>query len=151
DAGAAIQFGSSGFTLVGSSLSGAGTVALIGGTLMVSNNVSSTVSSFVHSGGTLTGSGNLTHDGAYLWRGGVESGCGTNFLNGDLKINGFVTLTARTICSAASDIFTNGNLSGGGGAVFKNLPGGTVSLDDDFSLVGIGASLDNRGAFSKAG
>jgi PKD repeat protein len=151
DAGARVEVDSPGFTWVGSLVSGGGTVAVTGGTLTLSNNVNATVANFTHLNGTIGGLGNLTSSGNYVWSGGTESGLGTNFDNGGLKVSGGVTLSQRTICSAASDIFTNGSISGGSGAVFKNLPGGKISIDDDFSMFGASASLQNQGIIVKDG
>src|SRR5262249_9557910 len=151
DAGATIRFSSSGFNLVGSSLSGAGTVSLVGGTLIVSNNVSSTVSNFVHSGGTLTGSGTLTNSGAYLWTSGVESDSGTSTFTGPLTINGFVTLSGRTLWPMLSVLQTNGNVSMGGGAVINIPQSATYKIVDDSGLTGLGGTIYNWGTFEKTG
>src|SRR5262249_25270227 len=85
------------YTLNGSTWSGGGTGDTSSATTTLTNDVAVSVGTFLHSGGTITGPGNLLGSGQFNWTGGFESGSGTNRLSGPLAITGTVTLTSRRL------------------------------------------------------
>jgi PKD repeat protein len=144
---------SSDYTLDSATWSGAGTGQVITATTTLTNNVSVTVSNFLHSGGTISGPGNLLGNGLFNWTGGTESGTGTNLLTGPLTIAGTVTLTTRRVEPMLSTTLSGGSLHMGTGAVFTNDPGVAFTFLDDSSVFNDGGSpvFLNMGTIDKTG
>src|SRR5262249_54088679 len=62
---------------------------LPGGTVTLDTNI--VIQKLTQSGGTITGTNNLTANDLHTWKGGTLSGSGTNFDNGGLLVNGTVS------------------------------------------------------------
>jgi PKD repeat protein len=152
-AGAQILLTGSG-TLDGALISGGGTGQVSTATTTLSNSVSATVATFLHSGGIITGPGLLTTSGLFSWTGGTESGSGTNITDGLLAIDGSVSLSGRTVEALGSATLAGGYVSMGGGAVLDNKLGSTFDIVDDSSLFnggGVAPWALNEGVFKKSG
>ena len=70
----------------GTMFSGAGTVAVRGGTFTIPAGQSPPPRRSSLSGGTIDGAGTLTVDGALTWYGGTMSGTGTTIANGTMAL-----------------------------------------------------------------
>ena len=143
------------YTLDGATWSGSGTGEVSNGTTTLSNNVTATIANFVHSGGTLGGSGNLTSSSAYKWTSGTESGNGTSTLSGPLSIVGTVSLNGRLLDLQGSATLSGGSLHVASGATVSNLSGVTFSITDDSAIFNDGGAPTplflNAGMVDKTG
>jgi hypothetical protein len=115
---------------------------------------SSTHNSFIFTGGTLTGGGDLTIDGLMTWSGGTMSGTGSTTIAAmsALHINGSgpKTLDSRTLNNAGAATWSNDTrfFFQNGGA-FNNLAGALFDNQNDGTLGSVGAFV-NAGAFRKS-
>jgi PKD repeat protein len=143
------------YTLDGATWSGAGTGEVSSGTTTLTNNVTATVATFVHSGGTISGPGNLSNSGTYKWTSGTESGSGTNILTGPLAIAGTVFLSGRQIQSMASATLAGGSVHLSSGGTISNLAGVAFSFTDDSTVFNDGGApspvFQNAGTVDKTG
>jgi hypothetical protein len=102
------------------------------------------------SGGTLTGTGDLTATSALMWTGGTLSGDGVT--TGGLKISGAgqKTLSGRTLNNVGLASWTGtGGLTVNGGGVLDNLAGSTFLIENDAVLGGGPGVFRNEGAVRK--
>ena len=147
----------------GTTISGAAVIASsttdltsMGGTLTISSGSldlggqSTSVNTFILSGGGLNGSGSLAA-GTMIWSGGSMTGTGMTAVSSSLDLSGDLTLAVRTLTSsAAATWIAPGSLAGTGsftnsGTLTKS-SGGTssISLMDGFLV----STFTNTGAVS---
>jgi uncharacterized repeat protein (TIGR01451 family) len=176
--GATLNFGGGTHTLsAASSITGAGTgifeigtvttagtctvfqVNITGATLQLNNASPLTLSNVTFSGGTLTGTGDWSLTGGFLWSGGTITGTGTLSIDAgaSLSIIGSLTkiFSQRTIDNAGTTSwFGTGNINSGLGAIFNNQPGGIFLIQNDASLFynlgGTQTVFNNNGTLSKS-
>jgi hypothetical protein len=98
------------------------------------------------SGGALSGDGSINIGTQFNWTGGAMAGTGTTTSNGDLLIDGAVTLD-RTFNNAANGVW-QGTSDIGGSGVFNNAAGGVFRIDNDQFM---GVAFNNAGAVIKTG
>jgi hypothetical protein len=122
----------------------------------VTLDVPATVDNLTLSGGTITGSADLTINGALNWTGGTMSGSGQTFANGPVTIDtssGGVTLDGRTFVNAGTATVTgSGSVLGSDGAVWSNLVSARLEFHSDagLALTGTGgAQVNNSGGLGK--
>jgi len=137
---AAIVFDGGTHQFTGGTFTGStGTVGLNAGTMDVdANMVIPNGITFQQSGGTLTGSGNFTVNGGFLWTGGFMS---------NASGNGQTVLTGSTsqISGTTSTIALSGRtLSNSGTFTYNPTPGIELSIDD-------GGTFSNTGSFNILG
>jgi hypothetical protein len=144
-AAASLEFPNTPYKLgTGTSITGAGTVLIDGGTLDVIANI--TVAAITQfSSGTITGGGTVTFGKELDWTGGFMTGDGATVTTGALKLSGdagieYVDGRSLTNKSTASTWTGNGNtLDLYDGAVFTN--SGTLTVKgDDFLFNGLGTA-----------
>ncbi|QJW97713.1 beta strand repeat-containing protein [Frigoriglobus tundricola] len=106
-------------------------------------------------GGTLSGTANLTVTGPLNWTGGTMSGSGTTLSKGALLIettSATPSLSGRTFDNDGSAILTgSGTLTIVSGALFDNAKGATFNVQGD-AVIGDGSdtgTFDNAGTFEK--
>jgi uncharacterized repeat protein (TIGR01451 family) len=157
-AGSALVVDSDAYTFAsGTTVTGAGSVQLSGGTLNVTGNVS--LPTLIQSGGTLDGSGVLTLTGAGSdFSGGVMQGGGTTVVANaaTLALSGFSakSLDNRTLSVAAGGTV---NLTGGSAINLANnanvANGGTFNLlgNHTFSETVLAGDFVNTGTVTKSG
>jgi hypothetical protein len=133
------------------------------GTTMVSNgnvNLDRNVDlpALTFTGGTITGSGNVTVEGALIWTGGTMSGPGATLSNGTLNLGGGPfpgpTLNARTLNNGGTAIWTAfQDFTFGAAAVFNNLAGATFLVQSNATLSSFDplCTFNNAGDFRKIG
>jgi hypothetical protein len=125
-----------------------------GGTVNVSGALS--VNSLALNG-TLTGPGNVTVNGGFVWTGGGLSGTGQTFLEGTSTLSGgfFASLTDRTVNNDGTATVTNGGFTVEGNGVWNNDAGGTTILQGGASVgnffAGPNAAFNNAGLLKTAG
>jgi hypothetical protein len=169
-AGAEVQFNSPAFALTGGTVSGAGALELASGTLTL-NVAFADPTSYIESGGVLSGTGTLTLTGSALFKNSnTETGSGTTDLKGAttigvggqgvsvfaLSLDGGRTLKNETTVTWVGGVIQTGaNLSGGtlGNSTISNVAGAT--FDDQFDAQirnGTGTNtFANAGTFKKSG
>jgi hypothetical protein len=105
--------------------------------------------------GSLTGTGQVTVDGAFAWSGGSMSGAGATLVNGTLTLSntspfGGPSLDGRSLLNAGTIVYAGpGGLGVTGGAVIDNLPGASFVVQTNGGLSGSGTFL-NEGDFDKS-
>src|SRR5262249_29936335 len=86
-----------------------------------------------------------------VWSGGTESGLGTSTFNGQLLVNGSVTLSQRALWPMTAALQTNGSLNLNTSATL-NIPSNVVySIGDDSSQFGGSGTIYNWGTLIKSG
>ena len=159
--GAALAFDAGTSDLAGgATLSGAGTVAIRGGTVSIDGSVSDSATTTSLTGGTLGGSGTLTVTGGFSWINGTMSGTGTTVLDGSSAFGttgtaaSYETLSGRTLnVFGAATVAFNPSYGGNGfvlsgGATLDVEAGSGLSFISD---TGIGVGGSNPGTFIVAG
>jgi hypothetical protein len=145
------------------SIAGTGAFSISSGTTTLDDAVSA--QSFLMSGGTLTGPGDLTIGGMTTWTGGTMSGSGTTVAEGGLTLGGTTAgttfneiLSGRTLENvAAATLSASSDDSGlilADGAEVENQFGGSFSIATDAQISdsnGSAASVVNEGTFAKSG
>lgn len=108
-----------------------------------------------HSGGTLTGSGNLTVSGATAWSGGTQGGSGATTFAGTLamtgagaKVIGARTLIASDTAWTGNTAHNNGGISIGSSGSFNNTGTFTDTNAFDDTISG-GGTFNNAGTYDK--
>jgi hypothetical protein len=109
---------------------------------------------FTQSGGTLTGTGNLTVQGLLVWSGGTQSGTGQTIGNGGMSLEvGTKTLSGRTLVNPVGRTvsWSAGAIASGDGAVFVNNGTFRTTFDGGFvyNLGGVRALFTNNGTLEK--
>src|SRR5207244_2880200 len=121
----------------------------------LSNTVTASVATFLHSGGTIGGAGNLVSSGDYKWTAGTASGSGTNTFNGSLTITGTVFASGRRLEPMTGATLSGGSVHLASGAVLTNKSGITFSILDDSSVFNDGGltapAFLNEGTVEKTG
>jgi hypothetical protein len=156
---ASLEFPNTPYNLgAGTSITGAGTILIDGGTVDVLANVTVAVLT-QFSSGTITGGGTVTFSKELDWTGGFMAGDGATVTTGPLKLSGdggteFVDGRSLTNKSAASTWTGSGNtLDVYDGAVFTN--SGTLTVQgDDYLFNGGGSatpSAVNSGTLKTSG
>jgi hypothetical protein len=137
-----------------SSLEGAGTLQLGGGTLSLSNGASS-IGTLTMGAGTLDGAGDLTVSSGFSWSSGTMAGTGVTTIAGGVvgSLSGFPTL-ARRLVNNGSLVASGSRLVGASGAVLDNAGAFThnMSYSNGWGMnVGAGTkpTLLNRGIFRR--
>ncbi len=136
--GSRVEFPSSTFTLnAGTTFTGLGRPRVNGGTVTAAAAVS--VVSLDLISGTLNGSGTITISDTLDWSGGVQGGGGTTEIPVNTTLN-IITSNVKTqnrVINNAGTTFwkDSGNIFSGQGAVFNNLPGATLRIQNDQSWV----------------
>ena len=108
------------------------------------------------SGGTLSGSGDLTIDplGVFTWSGGVMTGGGNTNIpaTASLNIIAGVFFDDRTINNSGTTTWTGGEIHSGLGAVFNNLSLFDIvgNLHFDYDRGGTVTVFNNSGTFRKS-
>ena len=168
---AVLQFGGSTSTLsAGATVSGAGTVFVSQGTVILAD--AYTVAHTVLQGGTTTfnaptstttldlgvgnfggslgGSGDVTVSGLLTWSSGSMSGTGATFANGGLALNVAVTngvsISGRRVDNNGTATWTGGGFVFSGGGTFNN--NGTFDAQNDQAM---GANSGGSPVFNNAG
>ena len=104
--------------------------------------------------GTLTGPGDATIDGSFIFTGGNLSGTGNTFLEGNSTLSGG-TLTDRTVNNDGTATFLNGGITVSGNGIWNNDAGGTTILQAGASLgnffTGPNAAFNNAGLLETTG
>ncbi|ACB54626.1 hypothetical protein cce_5280 (plasmid) [Crocosphaera subtropica ATCC 51142] len=143
-------------TITGNSI---GDVTLSFGTLNLSTGSAVTATSLVQTGGTLTGSDDLTVTGDFDWNGGNQNGTGTTEVDGTLTFGG----TGQKILGAFGESRTldinngaiwetTGNLLLQGGSIINNNVGSTFNIQEDSTgFIGILNGGAGGGTFNNAG
>jgi hypothetical protein len=130
------------------------TLALSAGTLSLTSTSSLNNNALNVSGGTLSGAGSLSVGGLFNWTGGTLGGTGSLTANGGISMNGDINLDTRTLTNAATATWTGTRpFIVNHGAVFNNLAGATVDLQDDARIqyqVGAAPTFNNAGLFKKS-
>src|SRR5262245_43560336 len=131
--------------------SSSGTVALAGGTLTASGNL--TTNTLNVSAGTLTGAGNVTVTGPFNWSGGTINGAGSFTTAGPSTLSGAVkTLAGRTWTNTGNATWTAGSINlADAGAIISNqgtFNANLSSFTDDF--LGVGTFNNQGGALFSA-
>ncbi|QEY32758.1 hypothetical protein EVJ50_11500 [Synechococcus sp. RSCCF101] len=117
---------------------------------------------FSMSGGTLTGSGDITLSGNNTWSGGTITGTGNLTVSGPISISGNPALDGRTLThtnAGGTSVFSSGaQLDINNGATFLNAAGASLAfnattgnsvvLDHDSGITG---SFNNLGILNKTG
>ncbi|HEY3243823.1 MAG TPA: hypothetical protein VGM03_10770 [Phycisphaerae bacterium] len=164
--GAILRFGGGTHDLIGSSMINADTVHVtsgtvnldgsyqISGTSALLNLTSATlntnspiaVPNYTQSGGTLTGSGNLTVSQALTWSGGTMAGSGMTQANAVLTISNYSTTknTTRNLVNNGTATWTGGTLGLSAGATFTNAPGRLFDDQQGANLNPSGLPQDNN-------
>ncbi|MGF1525007.1 MAG: beta strand repeat-containing protein, partial [Leptolyngbyaceae cyanobacterium] len=136
-------------------------LTITGGTVNFSTGNLLTADTFTQSGGTLTGSDDITVAGAATWSGGTHAGSGTTNFESALSIEGaagkelgdFGATTGRTLNINAGATWTGtGFLRGTSDSVINNATGSTFDIQTDadiFSSTG-GATFNNDGTVVKS-
>ena len=144
DATRTISFGGDNHFGAGTSFSGPGTIAIVGGTASVDADLP--IANLTLAGGTLTGAGTMTITGTLGWTGGTLTGTGGTILTstGRLNISGSSSkvIGGRPIDNTAGPINLTGSLSGS----FTN-PGTFNVTSQNGSL----STLDNLALTNAAG
>ena len=125
----------------------------IGSTVNFNSSVPVTSTIVTHSGGALTGSGDLVVTSGYNWTSGTMSGSGvTTIASGatlSISGSGYKSLSGRTIENNGGATWSgSGDINGSGGAVFNN--NGTFAAQNSESFSGSNATFNNDGAFTKS-
>lgn len=102
-------------------------------------------------GAALSGNGDMVVNGPLNWTGGLTGsymvGTGKTTAKGDLTLNGVLTLQQRTLNNTANARWTGqGNIAIDVGAVFNNLSGGILQIENNRNFVG-----DRTSVFNNAG
>ncbi|MBI3387429.1 MAG: hypothetical protein HY027_06775, partial [Deltaproteobacteria bacterium] len=125
-------------------------VILASGTLDLSG-ANATVATYTQTGGTFTGSANLTVSGVMTWQAGLIRGTGSVNANGGLVLSTTTTITlfdTRTLNNAGVATWTGpGTFSLGGNAIFNNLMGATFQIKTAADM-GAG-TFNNHGMVTK--
>ena len=132
------------YTIVsGASIGGAGRLVLQSGNVAIDGEVS--ITNLAMTGGTLSGSGNITATDSFVWTGGAMSGSGKTIVasaaTGTLLPTSDYLYLARTLENAGQTTLST-SPSGyvmlvgdfGGGGTISNLAGGTFTLDDSAGI-----------------
>jgi hypothetical protein len=145
----------------------AATVTNIGGALTISGGTGNfnsgealSVTTLTQSGGTLSGSDDLTVTGSMTWTstaaGSTQSGSGTTTIvsAASLNVSGSYnkTLAGRRLDNHGSAVWSGSyGIVGSNGAVFNNLPGASFDAQGNASFTGgANASFNNAGTFIKS-
>jgi len=144
-------FGGSVYSVNGSFT--ASKVLISGGT--VNFDANTTLPTLTFTGGTVSGTGNLTVTGPLNWTGGTMSGSGTTTANGALLIettSATPVLNGRTFESDGTATLTgSGTFTIVSGALFDNPKGSTFNVQGD-ATIGDGSdtgTFSNEGTFRK--
>jgi predicted Rdx family selenoprotein len=173
--GATLNLSGSGqtFTVAGSGFSGAGTVALAGGTLEFGSAADTIASAFSQTGGTIDGTAELTITGPATFAGSYdqETGPGTTLLQGTTSVNGtagnpVVELDGGRVFENAGTLTVTGMSGGGfftlgsdvfggtvGGATLRNDAGANFNIQADGQLVQVNSgttAFTNDGTVTKS-
>src|SRR5262249_23548986 len=134
-------------TFDGTVVSVGSAINIFGATVIFNQDVSTTTLSLA---GVLAGSGAVTVSGPITWSGGSMGGTGFTNADGGLVMSGALSVTGTRTFNNASVATYNGtdrsfNLDPG--AVFNNLPTGSLTVDgnNDFG----GGTINNQGTFLK--
>lgn len=138
--------------------SGGGTCLVESATLVSSGLLSgvtvATGTTFVLGGGTLSGAGPWTVNGAMSWLGGNINDAGLFQINGPLLLaQGAKYTHSRILRTAGVTIWTGGDLYVVNGGLLENLAGGEFNIQTDATLYGYGtpnSSIINRGTWRKS-
>jgi uncharacterized repeat protein (TIGR01451 family) len=131
-------------------------VLVNGGTTSFQTGVAVSMSSLTQTAGTLQGSDTINISGVFNWSGGTQNGPGTTNANGGFNLTGGANLNnGRTLNNAATGVISGGGFyNGGNGAVFNNLPGATLDLQNDLrlgSFLGGTDTINNQGTLTRSG
>ncbi len=147
-----LDFGSGAFAINAGSVTGTGTIGVIGATLTV--NATITFPNLIQSGGTLTGTGALTVNGG-TWTGGTMTGTGSTTVGTGASF-GIAAGSGKTLARNLSNNGTVGMTDGfalSGTAIAAN--GGTGTWNDTAAAVMTCAActgkFHNLGSYNKSG
>jgi hypothetical protein len=170
DAGATLTFASSQLLTADSAVFGDGNVQFSNGTtnvfgyfgpagtVTVNNGIVNfwtdiDLEALTLQGGTLTGIGNVSVEGPFVWIAGTMSGLGVTNVNSTLVLNGGI-LDGRTLNNAGTATWMgNTNIAITPGGVFDNLPGAEFLVRGNGAFTGnvAGAGVfENAGDFDKS-
>jgi uncharacterized repeat protein (TIGR01451 family) len=135
-----------------------GAITVTGGTLTLSKSGPPgplATPSLTQTGGTLQGADTIDIAGVFNWSGGTQNGPGVTNANGGFNLTGGVNLNnGRTLNNAATGVISgSGFYNGGNGAVFNNLPGATLDLQNDLrigSFLGGTDTVNNQGTLTRS-
>ena len=139
----------------GTTVTGAGSLNLQAGTLLVTGSVSAPNVNFT--GGLLDGSGTLTLTGTSTWTVGTMQGGGTTAVGsgGTFTVSGF---SAKALANRTLSVLAGGTLNLTGGGVVNLSNGGNISnagafnltTNNNFSDAGSAGNFVNSGTFTKS-
>jgi hypothetical protein len=134
---------------VGTTLAGAGSVGVSGGTASIDSAISAT--NIAQSGGTLTGAGNLTVSESYTWTGGAQSGTGTTVLAAGAQMTITSGSIAVTAGRAIDDTATGAAVNWTSGEIFGTLNNpGQLTINNAGNIY-LGGTLNNTGTITWTG
>ncbi|MCA8838341.1 MAG: hypothetical protein K8963_10890, partial [Proteobacteria bacterium] len=171
--GTTLNFSGGTYTLDGSVSSAAGARVLIGGggatvntvggktfdgllevaTGRLNANDATVVANYLHSGGTLGGTGNVTVSGPANWTGGTMTGAGQTTTNGTLSLSGpgRKDLTGgRTLNAASTTTWSEGRIFASGAAI-NNTSAWLDQTAVDTDIFGSSSTFNNSGSYTKSG
>jgi hypothetical protein len=152
--GAILYFGFTSYTVnSGTSFSGGGT-PIVDGPLNINGNVSA--ARFEMDSGTLSGTGNLTTTGTFIWTGGFINETNGHFTipkgaTFDIQGNADKFFYGGTMnLSGTTNWIDSGNINFNNAATISNLNGATFNIRNDQSMSGTGV-FNNAGLLTKVG
>ncbi len=153
-AGTSSSFGGTVTLNPAATLTSAGSTLNLSGIVTLNSGEAISVTSLNQSGGTLTGSDNITVSGTFAWTGGTHGGSGTTNANGPMDLSGFGKTLGRTLNLAAGQTATMSGASSymylSTGSTFNN--NGTVDIQNDnegFYSSGTPGPFNNAGTLDR--
>src|SRR5207302_4711767 len=153
----------SGATIVASgSARFSGSVSNVGSSLTVSGGLADfstgqaggvSMPALTVSGGTLSGSDELTVNGLLTWSGGTQSGSGSTSAQGGMALSGGTILDGRTLNTSQQVIWSgqNSRFDANNGAVINNAGTWDSQADQFLFTAGAAAAFHNSGVLQKSG
>jgi hypothetical protein len=150
-----VQVGSGTLNFNAGTFNFAGATTISGGT--VNFNAAANTNLLTVSSGVRGGTGTLRAGGLFTWSGGTLMGGGVTQADGGMTLNGTTKSLSdgHTINNAGSAMWTAGDVTTGGGAIFNNQIGGSITTTFDgnfnFNQGGAPPQFNNAGTFIKNG